>query len=316
MKQILHILFLVTFFSAASTAQNSYELTVSTGTYTELASASELVYSASDGGYYYADNFSFPVFKRSAAFQQQPSPPSNGAFLAAGGYIAIYEAPGYTNTIALQGFFNATMMRVDGLTKVSVKVDGSAGNRVVKFQWKNVVLNNDTAHKMNMQVWLHEKDGTISYHYGPSTYPVNTTGFTGMVIFKPNFIDLDASFNVSGAPTAPVLTDTISIFSGLNALTGRPANGTIYTFKPAWPLSLENSAEKTATFSVWPNPARGSINIETQDAAIISIYNMMGQRVKSVDAQPGRTTVTTDAMPHGCYILKSNSGSIHAIYID
>lgn len=316
MKQIVHILFLVTFFSANAWAQNSYELTVSAGTYTELASASELTYTPSDGGYYYADNFTFPVFKRNAAFKQQPSPPSNGAFLTAQGYIAIYEAPGYANTIVLQGFFNASMVRVDGLSRVSAKVDGTAGNRVVKFQWKNAVLNNDTARKTNFQVWLHEKDGTISYHYGPSTFPANTTGFTGMVIFKPNFTDLDASFNVSGAPASPVLTDTISLFSGLKALNDRPANGTIYTFKPAWPLSLENTVNEKAAFRAFPNPAKGNINIETQDATTISIYNITGQLVKAVDAKPGNTTVATDAMVPGCYILKSNSGSIQTLYIN
>jgi hypothetical protein len=315
MKQIVHILFLVTFFSASSWAQNSYELTVSTGTYTELASASELIYTPGDGGYYYADNFTFPVFKRSAAFKQQPSPASNGAFLTAQGYIAIYEAPGYTNTIVLQAFFNAVMMREDGITKVSAKVDGTVGNRVVKFQWKNVVLNNDTSAKTNLQVWLHEKDGTISYHYGPSTFPTATTGFTGMVIFKPNFTDLDAAFNVSGKPASPDIIDTISTFAGLNALNDRPANGTIYTFKPAWPLSLENIVDEKATFRAFPNPAKGNIIIETQYATTISIYNITGQLVKSVDAKPGNTTVTTDAMSPGCYILKNNSGSIQTLYI-
>ncbi len=316
MKHIILVLSLLASFCQGSRAQDSYVLTVTQGAYAELASATELIYSASDGGYYYADNFTFPVFKRQAAFKQQPSPPSNGAFLTAQGYIAIYEAPGYSNTIVLQGFFNASMVRIDGITKVSAKVDGTAGNRVVKFQWKNVVLNNDTSAKTNLQVWLHEKDGTISYHYGPSTFPAATTGFTGMVIFKPNFSDLDASFNVSGTPASPVLTDTISLFSGLNALNDRPANGTIYTFKPAWPLSLENMVNEQAAFRAYPNPAKSNINIETQDAVIISIYNITGQLVKSVDAKPGNTTVATDAMAPGCYILKSNTGSIQTLYIN
>lgn len=315
MKHVIHFLILVLFFSTNTRAQNSYELTISNGTYTELTSPSELTYSASDGGYYYADNFTFPIFKRSAAFRQQSSPPSNGAFLTAQGYIAIYEAPGYTNTIVLQGFFNAVMMREDGLTKVSAKADGTAGNRIMKFQWKDVVLNGDTSLKTNLQIWLHEKDGTISYHYGPSTFPAATTGFTGMVIFKPNFSDLDAAFNVSGTPASPTLTDTISIFSGLNALNDRPANGTIYTFKPAWSLTVENTINEKAAFRAWPNPAKGSINIETQDATTISIYNMTGQLVKAVDAKPGNTTVATDAIVPGCYILKNDSGSIQTLYI-
>ena len=90
---------LLTLLITAQFASAQYQIELSNDPYVELTGATDLSYDASQGGYYHAINFTFPVFRRVADLSSQPAVPSNGAYITPAGYFAVYEKPGYKNTI-------------------------------------------------------------------------------------------------------------------------------------------------------------------------------------------------------------------------
>src|SRR4051812_44278775 len=107
-KQLLVIILFASGFNTAA----QYLVSVSQGTYTSLTGATALSYSSVDDGFYYSTGFKFPVFNRTADFNINMSPPSLGGFLSPTGYLAIYESPGYQNTIVFQCFEDTAFKRV------------------------------------------------------------------------------------------------------------------------------------------------------------------------------------------------------------
>jgi hypothetical protein len=72
---------------------------------------------------------------------------------------------------------------------------------------------------------------------------------------------------------------------------------------------LETESFNANAFSVFPNPTKDSFQIKTNKNNIIfplqlSLYNSLGQLVKSMKITQANTTVTTNTMTKGVYILK------------
>lgn len=290
-------------------AQDFYDMNVSNAAYTELTGATKLQYIAAEGGYYWSTNLTFPVLGKNAGFGQNINPPSNGAYLSQG-YIAIYETPGYANTIVLQAFYDINLGSVDGTTEVSVKTEGTTGSRVVKFQYKNLVYNNDLSKKINMQIWLNEKDKSIIYHYGANTLGTGAaiTGRCGTVIIEPNFIDLDGAFNLIGNPASPQVQYGTDSLTELPALTSFPANGTVYTLKPK-ATGIDGKLFETVPLTIYPNPAKNIINVVSPGAYEAEIYNGTGQKVKTISIGMGTTVIDIATLDPGIYFIKSEGFS-------
>ncbi|MCI5058280.1 MAG: hypothetical protein MRY83_19370 [Flavobacteriales bacterium] len=76
----------------------------------------------------------------------------------------------------VQGFGVFAFYTHDGLkngyskhnSKVSYKIEGTEGDRILKIQWQNAAFHVDNFNTdyVNFQIWYREKDAHIEYHYG------------------------------------------------------------------------------------------------------------------------------------------------------
>lgn len=288
-------------------AATKYKVTVSSGVYNELAGATDLAFSISDSGYYYQSNFVFPVFDRLADMKQNVAMQSNGAFLSSEGYIAIYEAPGYKNTIVLQCLYNSNDFAAwPGTTKVSAKMEGTIpGSRILKFQWKDIISNNDINQRVNLQVWLNEADSSISYHYGPNSLASQAgQAYTGIIVLAQNFYDVLDECNLEGSPAKPAVYDTFKTVL-LPTLDSIPRNGTIYYFTRVHTSSVSETGKASGNLLVYPNPANTSLTVQAgSSAAMVTLYDIAGRTMATTLSDKGMATLQTHNIPAGMYWIR------------
>lgn len=309
-------LLLCTVFSAScaiANAQAPYLVTTSTETYSPLTGATTLTYSATDDGYYYTSNFTFKVFNRTADFKQYTTPKnSNGGFMASGGYLAIYEAPAFDNTIALQCMYIDSFRTVPGITNAYGKTEGASGNRILKLEWNDLVYGSNTARRANFQVWLHESDGSISYHYGPNTLanPIATSAYVGTIVFNPTFTALVDQFSLSGNLSS-VQTTFGGTSMGLPKLNSVPVIGTVITLKKN--TTSVNELHEKASVTLYPNPAQDYITVTTANTETIYIYQANGQLVKTATNTAKEQRIDISDLTPGVYHLTAGTGTANFI---
>jgi hypothetical protein len=292
------------FFSVKS----QYVVTVSSQTYSNLVGATPLSYNAVDDGYYYSANFIFPTFNRNADFNININPPSLGGFLSSEGYLAVYEKPGYLNTVAYQCFYASTFTTAPGITFVSAKIEGSGTNRIAKFEWKDVVKGSDLSQRVNFQIWLHEKDSSISYHYGPNTLTSQAiNGWCGMVVINPAFTGLLDEINIEGSPTTPTTYTGITTFN-FPSLDTIPKNNTVIWFahrtKTTSLVGISKNIE-TKTIVIHPNPFQNNFFIDGLSGQTnIIIYDALGRLVLEKAVETPWQEISTENLQKGVYTLK------------
>jgi hypothetical protein len=299
----IKILLLVLF--TATRALGQYNVVLSNETYANLTSGTELTYDATQAGYNHAIPFTFRAFQRTGDFSAQPSVPSNGAYITPKGYIAVYEKPGYANTIIFQGFYNTKLNYLAGITKVSMKLEGTAPNRVAKVEWKDMAYDNDANQKVSIQAWLHEVSGSVAYHFGPNNIstPSSLSSYTGIVVFDPTFTSLLNQFNIQGAYTA-LQTSTGNTTLSFPGMTGIPATGTVLTFNRVATTGILVQPENSV--ALYPNPAKNVVTIHLTDRkpAKISLVNISGQAVYST---------TTTIYPFSLSLTPYKPGIYHIV---
>lgn len=305
------LLFIALVIPTLANAQSDYTFTVSTATYEDLTDATVILNSEWDD----------PTAEFSLGFDFQVGAiVSNSLFindLSLGGVVTNASsdlviqslvAPIATDLISredVNGNFSSP---------VSLKVEGDAGSRIVKMEWKNAgFFDDDTeADFINFQLWLYEEDSAIEYHYGPSS--VNNIagsyeGIGGPIValvtgFDGNTEELtDTAYLLSGSPTAPVVN---TFGAGENtgddaiAIEGTIPDGTVYRFADA-SLSIENVVN-TLTVQAYPNPTADYLTINTNTATFSAdVYSTTGQLVlKKTDAVDG---IDMSSLKAGIYFL-------------
>lgn len=286
-----------------------YQVELSNETYTELTGATDLTYDPSQGGYYHAMNLTFPSFRRTADFSLQPSIPSLGAYITDKGYLAVYEKPGYLNTIVFHCLFANQFNQVAGVTTVSAKLEGTAPNRIAKVQWKDLVYGGNNAQTANFQAWLHENSGDISYHYGPNTLPAPTTlsSYVGTLVLNDGFSAVIDQFSLTGSPTSKQTTKGYTTMT-FPPMTGAPANGAVITLKRFYTSIDEAGNASQAT--IYPNPATDVLYVPTPgtQSSRISIITGAGAEVFRQVYEPGTAIIPLQQFAAGLYFVQVQSG--------
>jgi hypothetical protein len=260
-----------------------YQVTVSRAVYSDLAGATNIAYYAPDSGFYVNTSLMFKTFHNHYAnFNlQSANPVSAGGFLDSKGMLVTYDTIGSDNVVVFQCFDNARFVSVPGITSASIKVEGTAGNRIFKFQWRNLVYDKVNSQTANFQIWLQEGDGSVSYHYGPNTLPAATTvfdgGYTGIVVVKGDGSMLLDEINLEGKPGTPQIYTNITS-SGLPTLDSIPPSGTVYTFRRV-PTAV--NAVSPSLLSLYPNPVETTLFIKDGQGVSgnAAIYNSSGQLI-------------------------------------
>lgn len=200
---------------------------------------------------------------------------------------------------------------IDNTSKISYKLDGVSGNKILKVQWKNVrIRSGQPGNFVNLQIWLHQS-GVIEYRYGPASasnasgYTLNTGPSVG-ISYSP--FDLSPIFEkiwIYGTPPN-IMIDSAKNLNFPN-ISGVPANGTVYRFAPKnlTVSTIDNSDD----FSVYPNPANTVLNISTKEfntPVKATLIDMQGRVVSEylLDGQTKEHSISVATLPNGIYEIK------------
>lgn len=114
--------------------------------------------------------------------------------------------------------------------------------------------------------------------------------------------------NVSGSSASVVVTPSISSTYTLTAYaSGTPCPAVkIYTVNVSTCLGIINNTDELY-IKIYPNPAHTFLNVETEQAIGLKIYNETGQLVYETDSLIGEKKLDISALKSGIYVIKYSS---------
>ncbi len=200
----------------------------------------------------------------------------------------------------------------ESLSPLSYLIEGTAGSRICKIEWKNAGSYNEGAPFtmfVNFQTWLYEGSNIIEFHYGPNSLTDSTMFYdssTGAIIALATYDETNEQISNANFVTGDASSPTIS--EEYLEITGTPANGMVYRFVPAG--SSVSINENNFKLSFYPNPAQNTLNIDlnSSEAANISIVNLVGQTMKEINVNQIKNKVNISDLSVGMYMIKVTQG--------
>lgn len=316
---LLTIFFIIIFISLGLNAQPNHNvLQVSNASYTELTgdiALTQMVFVVGDE-YEVKDLYgeTFNLYNKPWLMDTV----TKGVLIFPNAFIEIVEDSNFIICDALLRWLDS----IDNNSKISYKIEGSSGNKILKVQWKNLKIRTGAAgNYVNLQIWLYQKDGMLEYRYGPSSAN-NASGYTqstgpsvGISYSNFSFSKMYEKIWIHGTPP------NIQIDSAHNAsfpnISGVPANGTVYRFIPKQSASV-SALKKDMGITVYPNPADKQIVISLSAPASenlkVSVMDLSGQLIKeySMPAGSRQLSVPSAQIPAGMYHihLQGNNTSV------
>jgi hypothetical protein len=196
-------------------------------------------------------------------------------------------------------------------TELSYKTVGSSGNRIFKFQWKNLGIWNDGSglDRINIQCWLYEQTATIEYRFGQiqitqadSYFTDLNGGFTAVVNYvnpsSPVVIN-NSQYLVGSAntPISEVFNPNTS-----TSMIGHPSMDMVYQF--ALPDAGIN--ELVMSSMIYPNPANEIIHLkfESEKPTKMEFIALNGKTVLDLDLANLQEHFNIKELNPGIYFLK------------
>ncbi|MEY2971112.1 MAG: hypothetical protein RLZZ599_1485 [Bacteroidota bacterium] len=136
-------------------------------------------------------------------------------------------------------------------------------------------------------------DGSVSYGAYPSHQYTNSGDF--LICLTMEAIDSSAMGVYACTST---YCDTISIDSTGNVY----YKGTIVNLNVYSPDQMGLSELSQELPLLYPNPSRGSVNIQLTEPALVSIYTVSGQLIQT---QEGTQTLTFENLKQGAYVVRT-----------
>lgn len=226
------------------------------------------------------------------------------------------------------GYLLSDKDSVTSESDISYEVSGTAGQQILKVQWKNAgfvqwYTTSDTNDFVDFQVWLFEADNHIEVHFGPSLTDPGTYGFPNAngnpnpgSSFKFWFDSCSNVFGLSGPANLPSYLYFNSCTPNYVFIDGTPSNGMTYILNPPG-MSIDEYSN--IDFSLYPNPAAQFISVsdlkKPGEISHIQITNNTGTAVlnfeKSDIAFPD-FEIQIEFLPDGVYFLNvyDNEGNI------
>lgn len=292
-------------------AQNYYNFTKSTATYTDLSTPTNM----NGGTPWIYDDFgpvasAFPVYIFGQTFSSFIFEDDN--------FILVKTSPNgdeYATLAPITAYVQDrnTSGTGAGQSPISYKVEGTAGNRILKLELKNAGLevefdgSGTTNLFINYQVWLYEADKSVEFHFG-SNNVTNVAMLNDEAIYWSILLHEGINGDKAGAVTGNVSTpsygeyaDQFQITTNLTAL---PAANTVYRFELN-PLAV-NDQEKIE-FSMFPNPTNDVLNLTFPEAVNkpYSVYDLMGREVlKGSLNNATHSQINVSTLQKGSYILR------------
>lgn len=216
------------------------------------------------------------------------------------------------SAVIIDGLFT-NLDSIDENTKLSWKIEGEPGYKIIKAQWKNIQLGfGEEGNFVNFQFWIYQETGIIEIHYGPRS-DNNASGFTdngpNVGIFQSNtsFSDIHEKLWIAGNPESPDL-DSNQTFT-FPRLTGVPEEGTIYRLVPK---HLTLHTEQTPEFhslTLFPNPTVNQLNViigSNNTLLDLTVFDANGKRVQNAISIT-ENSIDLSELPDGNYLIHLNT---------
>lgn len=195
---------------------------------------------------------------------------------------------------------------------ITTKLEGAAGNRILKIEWKNAgFYDGSSEDSANFQLWLHEGIDDVTMVYGISSVANVNDAFLGTGP-SVGLIDLnnDGYHTLEGDPADPTFRTSFS----LNTLVGMPSEGKIYYFGDVG-IGIEGYAKTGNFLSLYPNPFRDALFLTSASSKVagaqIQLFDLTGKKVMDINPaalSQGKMKVDLSALNSGVYFLQVVSG--------
>lgn len=194
-----------------------------------------------------------------------------------------------------------------------------------KIEWKNAGVVDNTpfgspaspTDYVNLQVWLHEKSGQVSIHFGPhqlapNTYLLNCLWKSSVIGIKLLIGDVYIGPIGNGDQPDPWI-DYCTSSTCYNNIRTYPSPGTLYTFVPAEIVSSTRQLleQPPQAYQIYPNPTRGIISILAnekleKESFNVEVIDTRGKVLRQYDklSQEATADINLAALPSGIYFIK------------
>lgn len=315
MKKIIFLIG-VLLYSVTSTAQNYYNFTKSTATYSDLVNPISIsngtVWTYNEFGPF---NLPFPVTIFGTTHTKFGFDDDNFALANTDNQIVTNLKP---LTILLAD--RNTNQGTTSLSPISYKVEGETGSRILKLEIKNAGLEDEldtqfgavnAIHYLSYQIWFYEQDESFEFRFGSS----NITDVTDIndgdaflsIFYIENENDEETSTTlgyVNGTISNPLYTETTNPDLQPASLTSMIDANTVYRFSIN---TLANNDIEKDLFKMYPNPTTDDLNFVFEESLSKNyfIYDLLGREVmKGSFANEIQSKLSVSELQSGTYIIK------------
>ena len=252
----------------------------------------------------------------------------NTAGLVGGGVLNTPEYYGFDESAGFLFYFADLIDRAavsEENSPISFITEGEPGSRIFKLEYKNagffaeVSASNTAENFVNVQLWLHESDGSWESRTGPNNIidPSNIFDYDdGPVIglVKLNADNLDFAYLVNDQVNPPVL-DSVGYYSDIFGIQP-PEENTVIRFSKF--VSGVKSPEILTGISLHPSLASNEVKVDINNESVdlsdtqIKIYDLTGRtfyRINSVNTN--QISVPVHHLSSGQYYLSVQSKAGH-----
>jgi Secretion system C-terminal sorting domain len=232
------------------------------------------------------------------------------------------------DSVALMGPYMSDIMDAgvlldSSISPISYAIEGQAGSRIFKLEWKNVGFYNEfdaggqMGNRISFQMWLYEGTNVIEYRYGPNSIKdeslVHDFGVPfivlgqGVAINASSWEGLWIIGGTDSAPEATAWTDPssnpdIALFPDFEF-----PSGTVIRFAPTFVNIMEDNKP---AFAIFPNPVNDNLNISWNSSkAQAQIFDITGKEVSSLILQRGVQQINVADLSTGSYVLRVIDGN-------
>jgi hypothetical protein len=312
---LLTIITMASLFATTSKAQYTFSNT--TAPYQNLSNATDLFPTILD----WDDEFKklglpFPIAVNGENYDSVMVE-SNGSLFFFNNFLDLNNIQTETDTLAAVmpfGEFVSENGQTDLIARfdnspISYIVDGSAPNRIIKFEWRDAGFYADSSDNkdlyVNFQAWYFEADGVFEFHYGPRNYQPYVLPDVSGPVFGIAYLILSPVFDygttgdiyVEGTAAAPVANNVYSAFTNV------PNENQVFRFAP---LETSIAEDNTLQFGLYPNPNKGMLFVNPTIAGTytIELYDQTGKAIVTNNNLKGQQTISLDGLANGLYLAR------------
>ncbi|MBK7087095.1 MAG: hypothetical protein IPH53_21590 [Flavobacteriales bacterium] len=214
------------------------------------------------------------------------------------------------------------LLPIDGTSDVRYEITGSAGERVLKAQWRNWRLENGPPDNFaNWQIWYYQATGVIDMRYGPNSggaldYDGTDGPFCGIFYGPDDFLSIYEKLWLTENALAPTL-DSLPVINW-STLFNLPAANTVYRFTPRFTLTGLQHVAEAPVLDARYDPAAQEMIVRCDQGNVMGVLRLTDAVGRSFGEWSLRALETRIPLPDprtGVYLLRiqSDRGSALAL---